>query len=307
MNLKTKIEWTDVTWNPVSGCSKVSSGCKNCYAERIANRFWKNRKFTDVQIHKDRLLQPYHWKEPRKIFVNSMSDLFHEKVTDSFIEQVFGTIVDNPRHIFQVLTKRPERMKKFIDGFGIQENGYILTLDDNDSNKLKKFRWPLKNLWLGVSVEDQKTADERIPLLARTLAEIRFVSYEPALEFVDFWKGEQELASWIQNIDWLIMGGESGLNARPMNPDWVKKTLKTCQYAGVPFFFKQWGEWHHSYEKWFEKFKGKNYYDWKRSEHFVFNNGNGNYEKMWKVGKNIAGNLIDGKKYEQFPVIVCER
>ena len=223
---KTTIEWTDETWNPVTGCTKVSAGCKNCYAERIANRFWGERKFTDVQCHEDRLEQPLHWRKPRRVFVNSMSDLFHDDVSYDFIRQVWYRMLGAPElsspHIFQVLTKRPERMQEIVT---------LLARNVGSGN----------NIWLGVSAENQETADERIPLLLQTPAAVRFVSCEPLL-------GALVLSPvWIADIwptggktlHWIICGGESGPNARPMNPDWARSLRDQCKAAHVPFFMKQ--------------------------------------------------------------------
>lgn len=167
---KTKIEWCDTVWNPVTGCTKVSQGCKHCYAERLANRFWGERKFTDVQVHPERLEDPLKWRKPRRVFVNSMSDLFHKDVPFGFIDQVFGVMARATDHQFLVLTKRPARMRYFC-------NHYF--------NPQDLAPYPLLNVWLGVSCEDQAAADERIPLLLETPAAVRFVSCEPLLGPVD--------------------------------------------------------------------------------------------------------------------------
>jgi len=231
---KTEIEWCDKVWNPVTGCTKVSEGCRNCYAERIAKRFWGERKFSDVQCHEDRLDQPLHWKKPQRIFVNSMSDLFHENVPIEFISKVFNMIKFCSSHTFIVLTKRPERILHTINKLSeIMPTGEV---------------WPIHNLWLGVSVEDQETANERIPWLLKTPAAVRFVSYEPALDFVDFAMGlplaKSDIQGYVYNpsggpfIDWIIMGGETGPGARPMSPDWARFTRDECRYAKTPFFFK---------------------------------------------------------------------
>ncbi len=208
MNITT-IEWTDSTWNPVSGCSKISQGCKHCYAERLANRFWRQRPFTDVQLHAERLLQPAKWKKPRTVFVNSMSDLFHERVPAEFIEQVFLTMQNHPQHTFQILTKRSKRLLEFS----------------------RALPWP-SNVWMGVSVENSRAAF-RIEHLRRTCSQTRFLSLEPLigpLQNID-----------LAGIDWVIVGGESGPGARPMKEVWVKDILGQCRRAGVAFFFKQWG------------------------------------------------------------------
>jgi|SRR5271157_2760410 len=218
----TTIEWADKVWNPVTGCTKVSQGCKNCYAERIAGRFWGERKFTDVICHEDRLEIPLHWRKPAKIFVNSMSDLFHPAVPPAFISKVFS-IMDEKRKmydgsIFIILTKRPYNMQQFIGHWygGEHQNEH--------------FR--LSNVWLGVSVEDQKTAQERIPFLYG-LPAVRFVSVEPMLERID-------LGLSTAYIDWVVCGGESGPKARPQPPYIDFRHLKDqCVKAGIPFFLKQ--------------------------------------------------------------------
>jgi len=219
MSNNTSIEWTDATWNPVTGCSKVSAGCKNCYAEAIADRFWAgSRKFTDVMCHEDRLMEPLKWKKPRRVFVNSMSDLFHEDVPDEFIDKIFAVMALADKHKFQILTKRPSRMQSYVVGLVSR---------------------PPSNVWLGVSVEDQATADERIPLLIETPAAVRFVSYEPALGPVDFSKvpGQSRVVARIP--DWIIVGGESGANARPCKVEWIRKAVTQCAAAGVACFVKQ--------------------------------------------------------------------
>lgn len=255
MSDKTRIEWTDATWNPVTGCTKVSDGCRHCYAERewariaapraVPNRY-TGRKFTDVQEHGDILDQPLRWQKPRRIFVNSMSDLFHPAVSDRFIADVFGVMAACPQHTFQVLTKRPERMRKLL-GAGCmgrfesdaEEAAALYTHAQPD--------WPLPNVWLGVSVEDQTTADERIPLLLDMPAAVRWVSCEPLLESLDLrpyldWSFAHADMSR-PDLDWVVVGGESGPRARPMHPGWVRSLRDQCAAADVPFLFKQWGEW----------------------------------------------------------------
>jgi protein gp37 len=249
----SEIQWTDVTWNPVRGCSRVSEGCRNCYAERIASRFSGHGKPFDgfafsvpthgwtgrVELVPEKLDEPLHWKKPRRVFVNSMSDLFHEKLEDWAITRIFDRMGEATQHTFQVLTKRPGRMLEYMKGFGPSV--------------------ALHNVWLGVSVEDQKTADERIPLLLQTPAAVRFVSYEPALGPVSF----RWMSAWPENapqaalkpykdgptnhldglrrLDWLIVGGESGPGARPFDLAWARSTIAQCKAAGVPVFVKQLG------------------------------------------------------------------
>jgi len=262
---KTSIEWTDATWNPVSGCSKVSPGCKHCYAEGIADRFFAKqyppnkdgspRKFTDVRCHEDRLDQPSHWKKPRRVFVNSMSDLFHEDVPMPFIFSVFHEMACTPQHTFQILTKRPERMKLLMeDAEQFRQDEGLIT--SHRASPWTPQLWPLPNVWLGVSVENQKYADERIPLLLETPAAVRFLSVEPMLEAVDL-RGPRSMALvpcgenncsnhstlyWtLDDIDWVICGGESGPGARPFNLAWAESLLEQCRATGVPFFMKQMG------------------------------------------------------------------
>jgi protein gp37 len=218
MAQKSEIEWTDATWNPVTGCTKVSPGCKNCYAETFAER-WRGtpghpyEQGFDLRLWPGRLDAPLRWKAPRMIFVNSMSDLFHEKVSDDFIERVFRVMVETPRHTFQVLTKRAGRLAAW--------------------HAERPALWRVPNIWLGVSVEDRRFGVPRIPLLRTVNSSVRFLSIEPLLEDV----GELELAG----LEWVIVGGESGPGARPMKREWVVSILEQCQVADVPFFFKQWG------------------------------------------------------------------
>lgn len=211
---QSKIEWTDSTWNPVTGCTKVSAGCKNCYAERMALRLQKMgspgyaRGF-EVTLHESRLAGPLSWRRPQVIFVNSMSDLFHEDVPLQFIRRVFATIRKATWHRFQVLTKRAERLQELSS----------------------RLRWP-RNLWMGVSVEAPRV-QWRIEHLRRTGAQVKFLSLEPLLEPLP--------GLDLRGIDWVIVGGESGPGARPMDEQWVLDIRDQCQMADVPFFFKQWG------------------------------------------------------------------
>lgn len=330
MGDRTSIEWTDATWNPTSGCSKVSQGCKYCYAERMFHRPYPGRDFTDVRVHHDRLDQPLRWKIPRRIFVNSMSDLFHDKVPTEFIDKVFAIMSQSPQHTFHVLTKRPERMFDYlcqdvradcVDQAGIDQFGWCHSNVEG--------RWPLPNVWLGVSVEDQKSADERIPILLETPAAVRFVSYEPALGPVDFSsyispycerceipdsafsEGDMDKRHTCKpRLDWVIAGGESGLHARPSHPDWFRSVRDQCQDAGVPFFFQQRGEW-----TWTEVDKKvrpthvmceHGYYE---RDGLSFHCIEGSCAKpgrivqpIAKVGKKRAGRILDGQEWNEFPI-----
>ncbi|MGD9850142.1 MAG: phage Gp37/Gp68 family protein [Nitrospirales bacterium] len=300
----TTIEWTDKTWNPVSGCSHVSEGCRNCYAERVFPRPYPGRKFTDVQCHPERLDQPLHWKKPQKIFVNSMSDLFHEDVPDGFIEDVFDRMLQADWHTYQILTKRPERMRDFMVC-------WIAGL------KIKI----IEHIWLGVSVEDQETADERIPILLQTPAAVRWVSYEPALGPLDFTNLNDGTLDALDGFDreaignicdpgflsetqhpprlnWIVAGGESGPQARPAHPDWFRAVRDQCQAAGVPFFFKQWGEWAPVSLPWdvdeVEAARPSGFSAW--SDPIT-----GTNRAILKIGKKKAGRLLDGREWSEFP------
>jgi protein gp37 len=214
MSDKTAIQWTDSTWNPTTGCAKVSEGCRNCYADRLAHRLQAmgNPKFQngfDVTIHPGALDQPRKWRRPRRIFVDSMSDLFHEDVPDDFVRQVFDVMAREERHTFQVLTKRPERAASLAAGLP----------------------WS-PNIWLGVSVEDGRVL-HRVDALRSIPAAVRFLSIEPLIGPI----GDLDL----NGIHWVIVGGESGPGHRPCSPQWVRSVRDQCVAAGVPFFFKQWG------------------------------------------------------------------
>lgn len=225
MSDKSAIEWTDSTWNPVTGCTKISPGCKNCYAERFAER-WRgtpNHPYEqgfDLKLWPERLTLPLVWKESRMIFVNSMSDLFHKDVPDDFVRRVFKVILEAKHHTFQMLTKRPERMVEWFQRYGT-------------SNLFGGKKVP-PHIWLGVSVENENYTS-RIDYLKKVPAEIRFLSIEPLL-------GPVRLSSQkLRGIHWVIVGGESGYGARPMNPEWAKEIRNQCLKNHVPFFFKQWG------------------------------------------------------------------
>lgn len=211
---QSSIEWTEMTWNPTTGCTKVSSGCKFCYAEIMSKRLMMMgvKKYKDnfkVRTHESALEIPYKWKNAKIVFVNSMSDLFHPEIPLDFIKKVFKVMNDNPRHVFQVLTKRADRLFELH----------------------KELKWT-HNIWMGVSVEDQKVIS-RIDYLRNTNARTKFLSLEPLL-------GELKNLD-LENIDWVIVGGESGHNPRTMNPDWVIDIQEQCSEKGVSFFFKQWG------------------------------------------------------------------
>lgn len=309
MGDKTAIEWTDATWNPIVGCSIVSPGCTNCYAMKWANQrldgsiyspqYSRTTKKVNgtavwtgkVAIAPDHIVTaPLRWKKPRRIFVNSMGDLFHESVPDEWIDKVFAVMALAPQHTFQVLTKRSMRTREYVIpalAHRIGMAAFEMVLNDHVSNPKSQLgsgvvlrgdiphlqAWPLPNVWLGVSAEDQARADERIPDLLATPAAVRFVSAEPLLGPVDF--ENIDIVPWLDSfrktprpdpdspnwpaikydvlrghvkgpddinqtkLDWIIVGGESGKYARPMHPDWVRSIRDQCAAAGVPFFFKQ--------------------------------------------------------------------
>ena len=243
-NLNTKIEWTEATWNVVTGCTKVSPGCDNCYAERITERFNGKGSFAEVKLHHDRLEAPLRWRKPRRVFVNSMSDLFHDAVPDEFIATVWAIMVLTPQHTYQILTKRHGRMRSLLNSDTFSDAVIDMVADHPELDRRRQLgRWPLcewegdlplPNVWLGVSVEDQKRADLRIPALLGTPAAVRFLSCEPLI-------GPIQLGDWVDGIDWVIAGGESGPGHRPIDPDWVRSLRDQCQAARTAFFFKQWG------------------------------------------------------------------
>ncbi len=333
MSDNTAIEWTEATWNPVRGCTKVSEGCRNCYAMGVAYRFsgpgqpyeglahkvngkaeWTNK----VVVVPELLHAPLRWRKPRRIFVNSMSDLFHPDVPDNAIEAVWRIMGSCPHHTFQILTKRPERMARLLRSWQGRHEYHL--------------RRPLPNVWLGVSVENQQAADERIPWLLRTPAAVRWLSCEPLL-------GEVSLAHYIiddwtrigddvhyhhdgdvtRALHWVVVGGESGPHARPMHPQWAQSLRDQCQAAGVPFFFKQWGEWipateraHRDCEIWSDLVADKpwglltldgEYLPTTTTWNGRQNDPDDNYEvSIYRVGKKAAGRALDGRTWDEYPV-----
>lgn len=282
MSTGTKISWASHTWNPTLGCEKVSEGCSGCYAIRDAIRLGANPnpkigplfsglaemregkpEWTGVpRTVTSRLTLPLSWHKPARIFVSSQSDLFHEDIPDTFIAQVFATMVLCPQHQFQVLTKRHARMRALLSDMQFVNQVLLASTELLKTNPprwlLPEWQgWPLPNVWLGVSVEDQHWADIRIPALIKTSAAIRFLSCEPLLGPINLmrWTGT-DIEGAVQLygeafsrsdgkplINWCIVGGESGPNARPMNPNWVRSLRDQCRTSGIAFHFKQWGSW----------------------------------------------------------------
>lgn len=316
----TKIEWTEATWNPVTGCTKVSQGCKHCYAERDWCRMqhlpaYAGRAFTDVDVHYDRLAQPVHWKRPRFIFVNSMSDLFHEAVPNIFIDDVFGVMAACERHTFQILTKRPARMREYLreDRRHHWADAVARRFGGSDPDALHDAihygERALPNVWIGVSVEDQTAADERIPLLLQTPAAVRWISAEPLLGPVDLTQFivrsfDEAVAAEHYGLDWVVAGGESGQKARPMHPDWAYSVMEQCAAAHVPFLFKQWGEWVSAGQPAFGTVKGEVQHI--RSDGSFWGDDltddeNADVLTVVKVGKKAAGRLLGGVVHNGYP------
>lgn len=339
------------TWNPIRGtagrwhCTKVSPGCTNCYAERMNVRF-KGPRYTKgadtLRLDRKVLEQPLRWKKPRTIFTLSMSDLFHESIGFEWIDLVFGVMALAPQHRFQILTKRASIMHSYLSSDGrpylIQKAMDKIRVDLSMKGRPEEWRpvvgweehyevssfgskppsisWPLPNLWLGVSAEDQQRADERIPPLLQTPAAVRFVSAEPLLGPLDIrpylpnqiWN---DLPSWKQpELDWVIGGGGSGPKARPMHPDWARSIRDQCQESGVPYFFKQWGHWAPVCEVYCDDPvnemdghtdqvvpldpDGHIWYEWQPPPGSWY---------MDPVGKKRAGRLLDGREWNQMPEI----
>lgn len=275
----THIEWTDATWNPITGCSIVSPGCTNCYAMRLAGTRLKHLPSRqgltvdskagpvwngEVRLNEQWVDQPLRWKRPRRIFVCAHGDLFAENVPDEWIDRAFAVMALAPQHTFQVLTKRAARMRKYMSGFECDgarrlnvayAAGRLMEDGDNAHDEVANASWPLPNVWLGVSAEDQKRADERVPELLATQAAIRFVSAEPLIGPISFrwakwddWRDENgrprplvDHLDGLRKLDWVIVGGESGPGARRMPADWARSIRDQCDDAEIPFFFKQWG------------------------------------------------------------------
>ncbi|MFV8274924.1 phage Gp37/Gp68 family protein [Mycobacteroides abscessus] len=362
MGDKTGIEWTDATWNVVIGCDKVSPGCDHCYAIRTAHRMqahpnpkvvepyagtessgeWTGR----VNLVTDRLALPLQWKQPRRIFVNAQSDLFHDQVPDQYIARVFAIMAVAQHHTFQILTKRHARMRSLLssaDGSFIY-NALLsmfadqtlrvpakgpLTVQVQEALNRNAFGqgWPLPNVWLGVSAEDQKRADLRIPALLDTPAAVRWISAEPLLGPVNLHTDPIKAGTpfWGSQLDWVVVGGESGSGARPMHPWWAESLHRQCVAAGVPFLFKQWGDWTPMapLKKGRFDFSGiamtddGNTYnagdlDWpdgpRRGEAMRADFPHHHPTSMYRVGKKAAGRELyhDGRTFDEYPGVVTE-
>jgi protein gp37 len=340
----TKIEWADAVWNPIRGCSRVSEGCRNCYAERMAARHlpghdspWDGEAYAHmtesgarwtgkVELIEDKLMEPLHRRKPQRVLVNSMSDLFHERVTNEWVDRIFAVMALARKHTFMVLTKRAGRMRRYSAPEAaardrIEEEVRALT---NCDWRFPLEAWPLPNVWLGVSVEDQRAVEERVPELLATPAALRFVSCEPLLGPVDLYTWlpmlEIERESRCPDdayLDWVIVGGESGPGARPMHPEWARSIRDQCSAARVPFFFKQWGEWlpedqfgadgdkptaANTGARWGILDRSGNYF----AETTAWNGRTGKASEsgevyMYHVGRRNAWRMMDGRIWEEVP------
>jgi protein gp37 len=308
---RSHIEWTQATWNPLVGCTKVSPGCDHCYAETLVNRFAGTSKafphrFEVVTLRDDRMLtQPLRWKRPRKVFVNSLSDLFHVAVPDQAIARVFAVMAAAQQHTFQLLTKRHARMRSLLSDDWFRRTVEELAAE-HDRGDGVHFAWPLNNLWLGVSVEDQHWADIRIPALLDTPAAVRWISAEPLLGPIDI-SNYVDMLWYREVLDWVVVGGESGKDARPMHPQWARDIRDQCAAAGVPFLFKQWGEWAPGAS-------GSDILD--RPSRVAMVNTSGQrvpildaalshvapeWALMSRLGKKAAGRRLDGRTHDAYP------
>ncbi len=306
----TSIEWTrnsdgskGKSWNPIAAyfngkrgwmCSKPSTGCKHCYSERLNQRLGNGLRYTaenaaKVEWRLVNLDEPGKWRKPQKCFVESMGDLFHELIPDEMIGWIWSKMLEFPQHTFQVLTKRPGRMRELVTRFTEEAERKGLRSADH--------------IWLGTSVENQEQADKRIPELLKIPAAVHFLSCEPLLSDVKLpyeaigrcygcqscqFQGFHQITS--PKIQWVIVGGESGPNARPMHPDWVRNLRGQCQAAGVPFFFKQWGEWE-------EEMFSDEHAAIPDSRTFAFESD----VTMVRTGKKAAGRILDGRTWDEFP------
>lgn len=341
---ETRIEWADSVWNPVTGCSKASEGCRNCYAGRMAKRLAGRCGYPAddpfaVTLHPERLEEPLHWRTPRRVFVNSMGDLFHPDVPDEYILRVFAVMELTKHHTFLILAKRPKRMQELLTwdcfreevwaardrllddghapGWLHERFTYWDQYDEHDAGVLVRTMFsyepgpaiPFPNIWFGVSAENQAMADERIPVLLQTPAAVRFVSCEPLL-------GAVYLAHFlgatgnVAGLDWVIAGGETGPGARPMHPDWARSLRDQCQAAGVPFFFKSRGEHLPVYDRDDDP-------DWRQctevereTPHGRWLNLAGGYGfhgqrvvRVVRIGKRHTGRRLDGREWNQMPEV----
>ena len=349
----TGIEWTHIpgyrgeTWNPLAAfdretgergwfCTHVSEGCRNCYAERMnvdqpfgmgTGHEYKHQNLKKIEWRLMNVDQPIRWQKPRAVFVNSMTDLFHEDVPFEMIDKIFASMALSPEHIFLILTKRPERMAEYTTDRKTPLRYYAqkitMMADAAIVGDKVSVPWPLPNVWLGTSCEDQETADERVPQLLKCPAAVRFISAEPLLGPVDLAGGEDAALSpcsylsgewdWIDEeadcvrqagLDWVIAGGESGPGARPMHPDWVRQIRDDCETADVPFFFKQWGAWvpELDYSLRRSGYRSSGHKTAVLGQHGSIDPLHTVGQRvMTRVGKKAAGRTLDGRTHDAFP------
>lgn len=302
MSDKSGIEWTDATWNVVTGCTEVSPGCDNCYAKTFAERFRGTaghhfERGFDLTLRPERLDLPLRWKKPRRIFVNSMSDLFHDDISDDYIARVFDVMMRAPQHTFQILTKRHGRMRSLLNRWAPITGTPPWVFSGP---------WPIPNVWLGVSAEDQKWAATRVHALLATPAAVRWVSAEPLLgpvdlrnlpvgggRFLDALAGDvktakgEVYAACPSALDWVVVGGESGAGARPMLSNWASDLRQQCERTGVPFLFKQWGAWAPSPTA--------------NKVSVVDTEGHEWTARMFRGPKAATGRVLDGQTWDQYP------
>lgn len=323
-----KIEWCDQQWNPLAGCTMVSPGCTNCYAMKMAHRFKGvhpkyegTTRVTDggkviwtghINLDEKALMEPLTWKKPRRVFVNSMSDLFHESVPFGFIDKVFAVMALTPDITYMVLTKRPERMAEYfnhpfipaLDGWKKAAKSFPKISQWKSETVWDYMPQVLPNVWLGTTVENQEQADKRLPYFLEFGAAVRFISCEPLLGPVDLLKqypvGKGSIP-YGALVDWVIAGGESGHGARPVHPDWIRSLRDQCQEAGVPFFFKQWGEWLPTNRALSSSEIAVLPDVWDESTGKCLELQDGS--TYVKVGKKAAGRILDGIEWNEFPMV----
>lgn len=312
MGVRTKIEWTEVTWNPTTGCDRISPGCDHCYALTMANRLraMGSPKYAvdgdpqtsgpgfGVAVHEDVLTEPLGWRKPRRVFVGSMSDLAHAHVPRDFLVQVFAVMVAARQHSFQVLTKRPKRLERLLATPSFKDA--VLRQAAVHGFSVQAGSWPAQNVWVGTSIESDAQC-WRADVLRRTPAAVRFLSLEPLL-------GPLPSLN-LSGIDWVIAGGESGHGSRPMHPAWVRQVRDRCDAVGIPFFLKQWGSWQLVTEDDPAAADlGDRYTN--RPRYRVGLDGLVGELSGWRLGDavmmrvrpEVAGRLLDGRLWDDFPV-----
>lgn len=337
MSDNTKIEWTDATANVINGCTVVSPGCEHCYAMRLAATRMKHHPSREglarmhkgkpqwtgeVSFHEPALEQVLRWQRPRRIFWNAHGDTFHEKAKPDRIDQCFAVMALTPHHTHQVLTKRPERARTYLT-HSMRQGLIWATAKQEFGRHPASEVWPLPNVWLGTSVEDQRRAEERVPTLLETPAAVRWLSMEPLLgpvdisEWLGFWEPSEQVwtapgSSYTTEtphpprpqIDWVVVGGESGPDSRPMHPAWAQALRDQCAAAGVPFHFKQWGDWAPFGAAEFIAAADAGRVPTSERRELVYERPAeraGLMQDVWRVGKKAAGRKLDGVQHDGYP------